>query len=256
MTILAHDIQGDGPPLLLIHAYPFDGRFWSEQREVLSRQARLIIPDLRGFGHSAPRPPANSLDAHAADLAALLDHHAIDRVTLCGVSMGGYIALAFLSRWPERVAGLVLCHTRSQADNEAGHATRLQTAKKLESEGVAAVTKGLPEKMTSGKSRAAHPDLAGRLAALMLGQSAAAMAAAQRAMAARPDRTAILSGVRVPALVIAGDDDPLIPDADIRAMAAAIPGGRLVVMADTAHLSNLERPDAFNGELVGFLTAG
>ncbi|MDZ4805092.1 MAG: alpha/beta hydrolase [Candidatus Eisenbacteria bacterium] len=256
MAILAHDILGEGPPLLLIHAYPFDGRFWHEQREELSRVARLIIPDLRGFGCSAPLSPVDSLEAHAADLAALLDHHQIDKAVLCGVSMGGYIALAFLEQWPARVAGLVLGHTRSQADTDEGRATRLKSAQQVTAEGVAAVTLGLPEKMISGATQANQPNLVGRLRELMLDQMPEALAAAQRAMAARPDRTSILAGLRAPALVLAGDDDPLIPRADIEAMAAAIPQGRLVVMADTAHLSNIERPAAFNGELANFLRAG
>ena len=255
MTILAHEVLGDGPPLLLIHAYPLDGRLWSEQRLELSRVARLIIPDLRGFGRSSHLPPVESLEEHAADLAALLDHHQIDRAILCGVSMGGYIALAFLEQWPARVAGLVLCHTRSQADTSEGRASRLNTARQVMTEGVAAAALGLPEKMISESTRLEQPTLADRLRRIMVEQTPEAMAAAQRSMAARPDRTSLLSKLQVPGLVLAGDNDPLIPRADIDAMAAAIPEGRLVVMADTAHLSNIERPVAFNRELLQFLRA-
>lgn len=257
MVNLIHDDLGEGPPLLLIHAYPLDGRLWTDQRHVLSRVARVLIPDCRGFGRSASFGQAASLDDHAADMARLLAEKQIDRAVLCGVSMGGYIALSFLEQFPARVAGLILCNTRSQADTPEGRATRLKTAEQVMTEGVGTMVSGLPEKMLSEVTRRDCPEVGERLLEQMQQQSPDALAAAQRAMAARPDRTSLLAELRIPALVIAGENDPLIPRADVEAMVAAMPAGtRLVTIPDTAHLANLERPAAFNEEVIRFMTAG
>jgi pimeloyl-ACP methyl ester carboxylesterase len=256
MAHLVHDDLGSGPPLVLLHAYPLDGRLFDEQRHVLSRVARVLIPDLRGFGRSSRLQPAETLEEHAADIAGMLDHLAIGTATLCGVSMGGYLALAFLERFRDRVAGLVLANTRSQADTDEQRATRLATAERAEAVGIDAVIQGLPEKMLHPVTQRDCPDITLRLAGLMNEQPAAGVAAAQRAMAARPDRTRLLAEAGVPTLVIAGDADPLIPRADTDAMAKALPGGKPVIIADTAHLSNLERPAPFNEAVIRFVTGG
>src|SRR5262245_30382882 len=107
MAELVHDDLGEGTPLLLIHAYPLDARIWDEQRHVLSRVSRLLIPDCRGFGRSAELGPAGTLEEHARDMAMLLDHRRIEKAVVAGISMGGYIALAFLELFPDRLAGLI-----------------------------------------------------------------------------------------------------------------------------------------------------
>ena len=256
MAALVHDDLGEGPPLLLIHAYPLDGRIWDEQRHVLSRVSRLLIPDCRGFGRSADLGPGPTLEDHARDMAMILDHQRIDRAFIAGISMGGYIALAFLELFPERVSGLVLANTRSQADTEEQRTVRLATAERAEAVGIDAVVQGLPEKMLSEYTRRECPDLIAKLSGIMQDQKPEGVAAAQRAMAARPDRTGVVARAACPVLVIAGDSDPLIPMSDTKAMADASPRARLVVVPHTAHLSNYESPAHVNEELIRFVTAG
>src|SRR6266542_2131492 len=108
--------EGTGEPIVLLHAFPLDAGMWAEQRRELSRSARVIVPDLRGFGRSAALPLAVTIDDHADDVCDLLDRLAIKRATLVGLSMGGYVALAFARRHPKRLARLALADTRAAAD--------------------------------------------------------------------------------------------------------------------------------------------
>jgi len=256
MAHLTHDDLGTGPALVLLHAYPLDGRLWDDQRHVLSRVARVLIPDLRGFGRSAELDPAETLEEHAGDIAELLDHLRIEKAILCGVSMGGYIALAFLERFRDRLDGLVLANTRSQADTEEQRATRLATAERAEAVGIDAVIQGLPEKMLHPVTQRDCPDITLRVAGLMNEQRQAGLAAAQRAMAARPDRTALLARSGVRTLIIAGESDPLISRTDTELMAAGLPDAAPHIIPNTAHLSNLERPALFNEPVIRFVTGG
>src|SRR5579884_846254 len=115
---LYHRDAGSGTPVLLLHAFPLSSAMWLAQREALSGDYRVITPDQRGFGGSPLGEDEPSLDAAADDLAALLDGKDLDRVVLGGLSMGGYVAMAFLRRHPQRVAALVLADTRAGADGE------------------------------------------------------------------------------------------------------------------------------------------
>ena len=137
---LAWDDAGMGPALVLLHGFPHDRRLWSAQLAALARQARCVAPDLAGFGESAPfaAGTAATMDAYADDVVRLLDHLAIDAATVCGLSMGGYVAFALLRRHADRVQGLVLSDTRAGADDDAGKAKRRELAALARKEGAAA----------------------------------------------------------------------------------------------------------------------
>jgi 3-oxoadipate enol-lactonase len=247
--LLPHDDLGRGAPLVLLHAFPFDRRLFAPQRAALPAHVRLVLPDLHGFGAAADSP-ASTLEAHADDVARLLDHLRIERAVVAGVSMGGYAALAFLERHAARLAGLGLLNTRSAADTPEGAATRRATAARARAEGVEPVAAGMRARLISEATRSAQPELAATLDAWMLAQPAEGVACALEAMAARPDRTPLLRALAVPALVVAGDSDAIVPIADSQAMARAIPDAEFVVVPDTAHLAHLERPEVVNAALL------
>lgn len=226
-------------PLVLLHAFPLDSRMWDGPREALSARTRLITPDLRGFG-SAPlgvEPP--DLAVLAADVLALLDDLGLDRVHLGGCSMGGYVAMALLRAAPERVATLLLVDTKATADTDDARTTRLATATRAEREGVAS---WLAEAMVP--TLFADPARGARARELIDAQDPAAVAWAQRAMAARPDSADTLRAVRVPTLVVHGEKDGLMPLALAEDM-AALTGGELAVVPGSGHLPPMETPDAF-----------
>lgn len=252
---LSYDDAGRGEPVLLVHAFPLNRRMWERQAAALVDAGyRVIAPDLRGFGESEPPPAGYPLAQLADDLTALLDTLGIARVVLVGLSMGGYIAFRLLEHAPERVSALVLADTRAGADSEQAAATRRERAALAERAGVAAVVPALlPGMVAGGRLEAADPALVEHIRALMLAASPAGLAAAQRAMAARPDSTPLLSHIACPTLVICGAEDTLTPPAEARLLAERIPNARLVVLDGAGHLANLERPAAFNAALLDFL---
>lgn len=250
-TAQAH--TGNGSPLLLIHGFPHDRSLWKPQLEGLGDDIRVIAPDLRGFGNSTEVPDIMTMDAYASDLKELLDQLGVQRAVIGGLSMGGYIALAFLENHPEMVSGLILCNTRSGADDEKARAGRYATATKVGDEGMANVAEGMVPKMITEATATLHPERRAALKDMMAHQRPAAVIAALRGMAARPDRTPMLSTIKVPTLIITGSRDELILPKESESMAAAIPGSKLVIIPDVAHLSNVEDPDAFNKAVLEFM---
>ncbi len=244
----------DTPTLLCIHGFPLDHTLWAPQVTGLADVAHVLAPDLRGFGNDG-RPVAEvmTMEAYAADLKALLDERGVDRVVLCGLSMGGYVAMAFLDRWPERVAGLILCNTRANADTPEGRVARQATAQNAFEKGVEVIARAMAPTLLSDRSKREHPELMARMEAMIARQRREAVAAAALGMSERPDRHHVLRGCTVPALVITGSEDALMPLPTSQAMVDALPEGRLVVLPDAGHLTNLEATDAFNGTVRAFL---
>ena len=243
------------PTLLCIHGFPLDGSLWQPQVQGLAGAAHVLAPDLRGFGADRrPVPKVMTMEAFAEDLMELLDRTGIERAVLCGLSMGGYVAMAFTERWPERVQGLIFCNTRSTADNDAGKAAREQTALDALSKGACVIARAMVPKVLSQRMRSEHPAEAQRIEAIMARQRPESIAAASRGMALRPDRTASLRRVHVPALIVTGSSDTLMPLETSEAMQHAMPGSQLVVINGAAHLSSAEAPAEFNTHVARFLS--
>lgn len=247
---LVGDDIGQGDPLLFVHAFPLNRRMWAPQVEALSDRYRCLTVDLRGFGESdAPSGPY-SLDEMAADLVGVLDALHLDRVTLIGLSMGGYIAFAFWRRAAGRLRALVLADTRASADSEAVQAARETLAQQAEAEGLAPVVAAqLPRLL----SPAASADLRQWVSDMIEEATPQGVAGALRGMAARPDASAILPQITCPTLVIAGADDVVTPAAEMSAMTKQLPKATYQVLAGAGHLANLEAADAFNAALHTFL---
>lgn len=247
---------GTGPPLVLLHAFPLSSAMWSAQREGLADAARVVTPDLRGFGGSALGDDEPSVDAMADDVAALLDALGLDGVVLGGLSMGGYVAMAMLRRHPDRVRALVLADTKAGADPETARANRERIAATVLEEGSSRVLLDdvLPT-LLGETTKGERPLVQGRVRGLVQSAPPAAVAWAQRAMARRPDSFDTLRAMRGPALVLVGEEDTLAPPDDADAMASALPDARVVRIAAAGHLSAVEAPDDFNSAVRGFMTS-
>jgi len=259
----AMDDIGEGVPLLLLHAFPLSRRMWQPQLAGLADSCRLLAPDLPGFGGSPPWPAAAD-DAAAAcrmeDMAAAavarLDEAGVAAAVVCGLSMGGYVALALYETFRERVRGLVLADTRAAADDEAGRGRRLESARAVESGGppaLAALASSLVPRLIAPRTRTARPELVAWLHGEIAAAPPAGVAAAQRGMAERPDRTHLLPRIAVPTLVVVGEEDEITPPAESVVLRDRIPGARLVTVAGAGHLSSLEQPEAWNAALREFL---
>jgi pimeloyl-ACP methyl ester carboxylesterase len=248
---------GAGVAVVLLHAFPLSSAMWLEQRNDLSDACRVITPDLRGFGGSQLGFDDPSLDLMADDVAAVLDRLDLPEVVLGGLSMGGYVAMAFLRRHPGRVNALLLADTKAGADPEAAKDNRRRIAATLtEEDSTQVLVDEVLPSLVGETTRREKPLVQGRVRALVEGAPPQAAAWAQRAMAERPDSLDTLRKVDLPAVVILGDEDQIASREDGAAMVEALPQGRLVVVPGAGHLSAVEAPGAFSTavrELVGRL---
>jgi pimeloyl-ACP methyl ester carboxylesterase len=245
-TTLTFDDAGPdvGVPLLLVHGHPFDRSMWRPQLARFSARRRVIVPDLRGYGASPGAVP--DWPALADDLAALLDALRVPRTVVAGLSMGGQIALDLHARYPQRVAGLLLADTTAAGETPESRTARLAQASRLVDEGMDPYAVEMLYRMVSSAAPAA---VAEHVLAMMRATDPLGAAAAQRARADRPDRTADLASIAVPTVVVVGRDDDLTPVADASVMAERVPGADLVIVDGAAHLPNLENPAAFDAAL-------
>ena len=250
---IAYTDAGIGRPVVLIHGYPFNRSLWNEQIAVLSSNHRVIAPDLRGFGDSDAAPGIATMNLMAQDVALLLNHLGIARAAIAGLSMGGYVALAFYKQLPSRVRALILADTRAQADTEEGKQTRAQQAEKALSEGMAGIADAMLPKLLTPETVSKRPEIVKRVRDMMLKTKPEGAAAALRGMAERDDQMELLAKITQPALIIVGAEDAITPVMDSEKMHHAIAGSRLVVVENAGHVSNLERTEQFNDALLSFL---
>ncbi|HLM58578.1 MAG TPA: alpha/beta fold hydrolase [Pyrinomonadaceae bacterium] len=247
------DGGGGGTPVVLLHGFPFDRSMWREQIESLKDSYRVIAPDLRGHGQTSVTGGAATMEEMADDVAALLDELGVGRVVVGGLSMGGYVTLAFCRKHAERVAAVVLADTRPQPDTEEGRRGREKMVELALREGMAPIADAMLPKVLAPQTLGSKPELVARVREMILGTNPEGAAAALRGMAARRDQTDLLPRLGVPALVIVGTEDSVTPPADAEAMHRLIPGSRLVKIEGAGHASNLERAADFNRALREFL---
>jgi pimeloyl-ACP methyl ester carboxylesterase len=246
--------SGAGTPLVLLHAFPLDGRMWAPQVEALAGTYQVIVPDLRGFGAARDQAVEEAgMDLLADDLLRLLDDRGLDRVVLGGLSLGGYVALAFMRRHADRVSGLVLLDTKATADGDQARADRLKMADRVLAEGVDFVPEVMLPRLLGETSREHRPEVVAKVADLIREQSPQAIAGAQRGMAARAHTTDVLGSIKVPTLVVTGEEDAVTGPEVGRDLAAGIPGARFLLVEEAGHLSSLEQPEIVNEALLDFL---
>lgn len=250
---LEYTDQGTGTPIVLLHAFPLDRTMWAPQLNTLSASFRTITVDLRGHGGSRVSHAPYTLEDLATDVKDLLDHLTIQEAIFIGLSMGGYILMAFYRLYPDRVKALLLADTRAQADTADGRAGRLEMIRTAVTQGASAIADIMIPRLLSARTIKTNPALVGEVRAMIVRNPVETIVADLRAMAARPDSIPLLAQIARPTLVLVGELDQGTPPSDARFMAERIPGARLAVLRDAGHLSNLEEPEAFNQAALSFL---
>lgn len=241
-------------PLVLLHAFPYDSRMFSEQVAALGDVATVLTSDLPGFGRE-PVIPGVTLDVIADRTAALLDRRAIHKAVIGGVSMGGYAAMAFARKYPQRLLGLILADTRAEPDDESAKANRGIAIEMVRNQGVAAFIETQIPKLVSPASQSDQPAFANRIRALATQQTSDGVAAALAMLRDRPDARPGLKSVTFPTLIVVGEDDAITPPALSENMKQLVPQATLVRIPKAGHLANWERPTAFNAAVRSFLQA-
>ena len=255
-TRICVSTAGAGVPLLLLHAFPLDHAMWQRQMP-LAEHLRLIVPDQRGFGGSGDSLP-ESIEQLAADAVALLDAlHGAGPAVLCGVSMGGYVAQHVATRYPERVAALVLVDTKLEADTPEARAGRADLAAKVGRLGQGILADAMIPRLLAASSEARA--LPGRVEAeailrrSIMAQPVTTIQAALSALAARPDMTEAMRQAQLPTLLVVGAEDVITPPSCLEAAEGIIPKAKLLEVPLAGHLVPLEQPDVFNRAVLEFL---
>jgi pimeloyl-ACP methyl ester carboxylesterase len=245
--------SGNGSAVLLLHAFPLNSRMWQPQIEALNGRARFLAVDFPGFGLSPPLDGAPSLADYAARVRDLLDQRGIEKLIVVGLSMGGYVSFRLAELLGSRLSGLLLADTRPTPDTEAGVLARHELAAEVEAEGVEVAANEFIPKLIGSTSLRTQPGIVEWVRSVILENSVAGVADALRAMAGRPDSTALLERLACPVVCVVGDEDTITPPDVVQAMASRIPNARVEVIGQAGHLTNLEAPDAFNRVLAGVI---
>lgn len=251
---IAYQDQGNGLPIVFLHAFPLSRMMWAPQEAALARDFRVITLDLRGHGESDAPLWHYTLEQAADDVLGLLDYLAIPHAVLVGLSMGGYILFTCYRRYAERVKGLVLADTRAQADTIEGMRARFEMAQIAYKQGARAIADIMIPKLLSPTTIQTKPELVRQVRTMIEGNQISGIAGDLMAMAARPDSVPLLHQIACPAQIIVGELDLPTPQPDSELMADRIPDARLTIIPGAAHLSNMEQPDLFNETVRSFVS--
>lgn len=251
---IEYEDNGQGRPVVLLHAFPLSHAMWRRQVEALSAEYRVIAPDLRGFGGTSAFEGTPSVEQMADDVAALLD--ALDTaepIALGGLSMGGYVALAFARRYPARLRALVLADTRAEPDTTEAQVKRDENIQLVATHGVLPMVEQMLPKLVATKTQERKPAVIEEITAIGGAQTPDGIMDALRALRERPDARSGLGAIQVPTMVIVGSDDILTPPEVAQTLQSGIAGAQFTLIQDAGHLSNLEQPTAFNEAVLNFL---
>jgi pimeloyl-ACP methyl ester carboxylesterase len=251
---LEYDEAGQGQPVVLLHAFPLARSMWRPQLQALQGAYHLLAPDLRGFGGTSGFEGTPSVEQMADDMVAWLDALALRKpVVLGGLSMGGYVALAFVRSYASRLRALILADTKAEADDAEGKANRDKMITFAEAHSPTEVVEQLLPKLLSQATRNQRPKVVDEVRRIGSAQTTPGLVGALRAMRDRSDASPVLGTIDVPTLVLVGQNDTVTPPAVAEKLAVGIRGARQVTIPEAGHLSNLEQPEAFNEAVRLFL---
>lgn len=254
--MLAYQSEGNGTPVVLLHAFPLSSSMWERERKEIGRYAHVLTPDLPGFGAS-PRQKVPSISGMAESVGTLLDGLKIrEPVVIGGLSMGGYVTFEFLRRFPERVRGLMLFSTRATPDTAEECAKRFRTIDDIQKMGFQAFAEKVHKKLLGRTSFESRPELVDKVMAMILAGKPGGAKDALAAMAERRDFSDLLSSIRCASLIAAGEEDEVIAPSEAQTMHQKIHASEFHKVPKAGHLVNLECPDTFGALVENFLATG
>jgi 3-oxoadipate enol-lactonase len=244
----------DAPVIVFIHGFPLNKSMWVSQIEAMKDSYRLISYDIRGHGNSSIGTEEFSIDRFADDLLSFLDAMKINKSVLCGLSMGGYIALNAVTNFKERFDGLVLCDTNCLADTQEAIEKRLQTIENIENSGIEKYADESIEMLFSGESLITKLDEIAEVKKMILNTPLQTLTQTLLALTKRKETAGKLKEISLPVLIIVGKEDVITPVTDAQYMNANIEGSILTILENAGHLSNMENSDSYNKRLKNFVS--
>jgi 3-oxoadipate enol-lactonase len=242
-----------GIPVVFIHGFPFSHEMWGPQFNVMPNNIHAIAYDVRGHGSSDVGDGLFTIELFVDDLIALLDYLFIEKAILCGLSMGGYIALRTIERHSDRVRGLILCDTKCEPDTDSAKIKRATTMKSIKAEGVRIFSENFVRTIFMEKTFETNPGVVGFIKQIICANSPRGICGTLLALASRTDTTSALPSINIPTCILVGEQDTLTPPANAQSMHKLIAGSELHVLPSAAHMSNLENTQDFNDRILTFL---
>jgi 3-oxoadipate enol-lactonase len=241
-TEIYYEVRGEGPDLVLLHPFPAHHGIWTPVAKMLGARFRVIIPDLRGLGESAPGEGPATMEKHANDLLRVCQDAGVQKAAFGGDSIGGYILFEFWRRFRERVSGLILVDTKAGGDADEARKGRLAAAEDVLKRGTEPFIDAQLPKLLGESTHRNRPDRVQEARRMMLQASAVGIAAVQQGMAARPDSTPTLATINVPTLVLVGEEDTLTPVTEAERIHQGVRGSVMRRIAMAGHYSPFEQP--------------
>jgi len=252
---VSYDDLGEGSvPIVFLHGFPFDKTMWKEQLDFLKAKHRVIAFDIRGFGKSKDENSPLSIELFANDLILFIDKLGFAKVIICGLSMGGFIALNAMKRFPSLFEALILCDTQCVADSYEVKVKRYKAIKEINEYGVTSFNEGFIKNVFHKDSITNKPDLVEQLRRVVYSNSQHIITSGLVALAERSETCSILKTIQIPTLIICGKEDIVTPLEESRFMNKHIKHSIIHVINNAGHVSNLEESVIFNRLLRDFLT--
>lgn len=255
-TKICYDDLGVGHlPIIFVHGFPFDKSMWQPQLDFFKKTHRVIAYDIRGFGKTTAGTDEVSIDLFADDLINLLDALQISKAIVCGLSMGGYILLNAVNRYPERFEAIILSDTQCIADSDEASEKRYKTIQQIEASGLDDFAEGFVKNIFCSESLNDKNNLVEKIKNVILSTDTKTITRTLIAIARRREMCSSLKDIKVPSLILCGKEDIITPPDQAQFMQCNIVNSRLYSVDKAGHLSNLEQPDEFNQHLSNFISA-
>jgi 3-oxoadipate enol-lactonase len=239
--------------IVFIHGFPFDKSMWDAQGRFFSKDHFVVAFDLRGHGDSDVGSGQYLIEFIVDDLFEIMDHVGLKKAVVCGLSLGGYVALRAIDREPSRISGLVLCDTKSSGDTNAAKMNRANQIKMIRAGKKSQFAEDMSHALFAPESFKKNKTAVDNIVSIMKSTDERALTGTQISLAARMDMTETLPKISVPTLIMTGEKDKIATQADAELMRSKIEASKVVLIHDAGHLSNLENPDEFNAALGNFL---
>jgi pimeloyl-ACP methyl ester carboxylesterase len=253
VSFLHKEVESPLGTIIFIHGFPFGKEIWQAQLEALPGKIQGISYDIRGYGESDPGHGYFSIDLFANDLLQFIDQLGLRRVILCGVSMGGYIALRTYELNSSLISALILCDTNASADTNAAKINRFASIEKIRDEGKGAFANDFLKKVFSTATHETQHELVHSIFKLIMALPDATLCATQLALASRTDTSHVLEKINIPTLIIRGAGDQLMSRQQADNLHYGVRDSESVEITEAGHLPNLENPVDFNAVMNRFL---